>query len=202
MSQIWSGKKTVQVAVEQDTEVRRILQKAATARHVDLEAWETALRAAVLSAGARALEGLLEGIGSGKGHGAVVCKCGSRMGSQGLRNKELLTILGPVTYGRSMFQCPVCQGTRYPGDEELDIVETTRSPGVRRMLARAGSQSTFKEGHDDLRIYADGWPKGSANRWNAGPTRSAKRFCNRMNRGSRTRPFLSSMSATTGQACR
>ena len=134
--------------------MRRILQKAATARHMDLEAWETALRAAVLSAGARVLEGLLEGIGSGKGHGAVVCKCGSRMGSQGLRNKELLTILGPVTYGRSMFQCPVCQGTRYPGDEELDIVETTRSPGVRRMLARAGSQSTFKEGHEDLRIYA------------------------------------------------
>jgi hypothetical protein len=34
------------------------------------------------------------------------------------------------------------------------MVETTRSPGLRRMMARAGSRSTFKEGRDDLKIYA------------------------------------------------
>jgi len=34
------------------------------------------------------------------------------------------------------------------------VVETTRSPGLRRMMARAGSKSTFKEGRDDLRVYA------------------------------------------------
>jgi len=134
--------------------VRRILQKVAASKCADLEAWETALRAAVLCAGARFLEGLLEGIGSGRGHGAVLCKCGTRMESLGLKSKELLSILGPVSYARSMFQCPACQATRYPGDEELDIVETTRSPGVRRMMARAGSQSPFKEGRDDLKIYA------------------------------------------------
>jgi len=66
----------------------------------------------------------------------------------------LLTILGPVVYHRSMFQCPICGATRYPGDETLDIVGTTRSPGLRRMMARAGSQSTFKEGREDLKIYA------------------------------------------------
>jgi len=76
------------------------------------------------------------------------------MQSQGLKLKELLTILGPVIYDRSMFQCPACGATRYPGDEELDIVGTTRSPGLRRMMARAGSQSTFKEGREDLKIYA------------------------------------------------
>jgi hypothetical protein len=53
-----------------------------------------------------------------------------------------------------MFQCPACGATRYPGDEQLDIVGTTRSPGLRRMMARAGSQSTFKEGREDLKIYA------------------------------------------------
>ena len=36
----------------------------------------------------------------------------------------------------------------------MDVVGTTRSPGLRRMMARAGSQSTFKDGRDDLRIYA------------------------------------------------
>ena len=126
----------------------------AESRHADLEAWETALRAAVLSAGANVLEQLLQGIGSGQEPRAIVCECGTRMESQGLKSKEVLTILGPVTYRRSMFHCPVCQNTRYPGDEELDIVETTRSPGLRRMMARAGSRSTFKEGRDDLKIYA------------------------------------------------
>lgn len=126
----------------------------AVSKQADLEAWETALRAAVLSAGAKVLENLLQGIGSGRESRAIVCNCGVRMESQGLKHKEVLTILGPVNYGRSMFQCPACQSTRYPGDEELDIVETTRSPGLRRMMARAGSRSTFKEGRDDLKIYA------------------------------------------------
>jgi hypothetical protein len=76
------------------------------------------------------------------------------MQSHGLMRKPLVTILGPLDYQRSMFQCPECGQTRYPGDEQLDVVETTRSPGLRRMMARAGRKSTFKEGHDDLKIYA------------------------------------------------
>ena len=120
----------------------------------DLEAWETALRAAVLCAGAKVLGELLQGVGAGRGDRAILCSCGTRMESQGLKQKELLTILGPVSYARSMFQCSACGATRYPGDEELDMVGTTRSPGLRRMMARAGSQSTFKEGREDLKIYA------------------------------------------------
>lgn len=76
------------------------------------------------------------------------------MESRGLKPKELLTILGPVTYSRSMFQCPACGKTRYPGDEALDVVHTTRSPGLRRLMGRAGSQSSFKEGSQDLKVYA------------------------------------------------
>ena len=134
--------------------MRRVLERVAASQGADLEAWETALRAAVLSGGARVLEGLLEGIGSGREPGVILCTCGCRMESRGLKAKELLTILGTVVYRRSRFQCPACQATRYPGDEELDIVGTTRSPGVRRMMARAGSQSTFKESCEDLKIYA------------------------------------------------
>lgn len=130
------------------------MEKIARAKQADLEAWETAIRAAVLACGAKALAGLLEGIGSGRRPDGVLCGCGTFMESQGLKGKELLTILGSVPYERSMFQCPVCQATRYPGDEELDIVGTTRSPGLRRMMARAGSQSTFKEGQMDLKVYA------------------------------------------------
>lgn len=120
----------------------------------DLEAWETALRGAVLACGAKVLASMLAEHGSGRREEAVICRCGQRMESQGVRPKELMTILGPVTYERSMFQCPGCGATRYPGDKALDVVGTTRSPGLRRMMARAGSQSTFKDGRDDLRIYA------------------------------------------------
>ena len=119
-----------------------------------MEAWENALRAAVLSAGAKSLASLLEGVGCGRQDEAIVCDCGARMESHGLKSKPLLTILGPVDYKRSLFQCPSCNQTRYPGDEQLDVVDTTRSPGTRRMMARAGSRSTFKEGHDDLKVYA------------------------------------------------
>ncbi|MCL5885247.1 MAG: ISKra4 family transposase [Deltaproteobacteria bacterium] len=148
------GKKTAQIAIEQDGEVSRILAKAAKARRADLEAWEGALRTAVLAAGARALSGLLSGIGSGRQPDTVRCDCGARMESLGVRSKMLHTILGSVPYSRSMFGCPVCKATRYPGDEELDVVGTGRSPGLRRMMARAGSKSTFKEGRDDLKVYA------------------------------------------------
>ncbi len=119
-----------------------------------MEAWENALRAAVLSAGAKALSSLLEGVGCGRRDEAIVCDCGARMESHGLKSKPLVTILGPLDYRRSLFQCSDCGQTRYPGDEQLDVVNTTRSPGLRRMMARAGSKSTFKEGHDDLKIYA------------------------------------------------
>jgi len=132
-----------------------VLRCATKERSGDLEAWETALRTAVLAAGAEALGGLLEGIGSGRQAEPVNCPtCGHRMESRGRRGKELLTILGPVRYRRTRLECPVCQRALYPGDEELDIVGTTRSPGMRRMMARMGSKSTFKEGRDDLKALA------------------------------------------------
>ena len=119
-----------------------------------MEAWETAIRAAVLAAGAKVLEGFLWGIGVGRRREPMMCSCGTRMVSKGVRKKPLLSILGPLAFARTMFHCPRCGLVRYPGDETLDVVGTTRTPGLRRMMARAGSRSTFKEGCDDLRIYA------------------------------------------------
>ena len=131
------------------------MDKAARAKGVDLAAWEIATRMAVLSVGAKMLGGVLEGIGAGRQDEPVVCPCGARMESRGLRTKELLTILGRVTYSRSMFLCPVCGQTRYPGDEELDIVDTMFSPALRRIMARMGSKSTFKEASEDIKVCAE-----------------------------------------------
>lgn len=131
------------------------LRRASAANQIDLEAWEQGLRSAVLRAGANLLENLLAGIGCGRRRQSVHCECGTAMHSKGVKAKQLLTILGTVRFRRSMFQCSVCGKTRYPGDAELDVVRTSRSPGLRRMMARAGCHSTFKEAAEDLQVYAD-----------------------------------------------
>ena len=77
------------------------------------------------------------------------------MHSRGIKSKSVVTILGSIRFSRTMFRCPACGKTRVPGDEIIDVSETSRSPGLRRMMARAGSSSTFKEGAEDLKVYAD-----------------------------------------------
>ena len=148
------SKKNAEIALEQDREVRGILERAGEAKRCDLEAWETGIRMAVLGAGAKALGSLLDAIGRGMREEVVWCRCGARMHSRGVKHKELVTILGAVQYRRSMYQCGRCGATRYPGDEQLDVVGRSYSPGLRRMMARAGSSGSFKEGMEDLKVYA------------------------------------------------
>jgi hypothetical protein len=58
------------------------------------------------------------------------------MRGTGPRTKRILTMLGETTYTRSRYRCQGCKAIRYPGDEELDVADTSRSPGVRRHVAR------------------------------------------------------------------
>jgi hypothetical protein len=76
------------------------------------------------------------------------------MNSRGRRAKQLCTTLGSVPLRRSRYQCPACHRSRFPDDERLDIVQTTYSPGVRRLMARAGSQTQFEQAAEDLLCYA------------------------------------------------
>lgn len=122
---------------------------------MDLEAVEEALRAAVLQAGAKVLEGLLESVGVGRRKTPVVCpRCRARMESQGVQSKAVLTLLGWVRFTRSRYVCPPCGTTVFPGDELLGIVNTSRSPGVQRLEARFGAKETFKEVAQDLHCAA------------------------------------------------
>jgi len=127
---------------------------AARSKEADLEAWEGAIRVAVLAAGAGVLERLLADVCCGQRDEAVMCACGTRMQSRGVREKEIRTILGPLSLRRTMFQCPDCGATGLPGDVALDVANTSFSPGLRRMMSRAGGNSTFKEAAEDLKIYA------------------------------------------------
>ena len=59
-----------------------------------------------------------------------------------------------MPFARSFYKCEPCSQGYFPDDERLDIVQTTYSPGVRRLMARAGSQSQFEQAAEDLRCYA------------------------------------------------
>jgi len=75
------------------------------------------------------------------------------MRSRGLKEKTLISVLGPLRLKRSLFQCPACGKSRFPADRLLGIERTGFSPGVRRWMARAGSHTSFIEAEEDLRVY-------------------------------------------------
>jgi len=122
---------------------------------VDLEAVERALRAAVLEAGGKALEQLLESVGVGRRDTPVLCpRCRAVMASKGVQEKRVLTLLGEVRFARSRFVCPRCATACFPGDEALGIMDTSRSPGVQRLEAHFGAKQSFKEAAEDLHLAA------------------------------------------------
>lgn len=112
-----------------------------------------AIRTAVLEAGARVLEELLQPVGVGQRDAPVRCTCGQVMASTGVCERKVQTLLGWVHFERSRFQCPRCGKARYPGDEELGL-NHSRSPGVLRQVARLGAKESFTEVSKDMRELA------------------------------------------------
>ncbi len=140
--------------LEQSAEVRR-LASAMTARQVpDFEAWETLMLQAARQGGAGVLGSLLAHWQHHAPREIISCRCGRRMSSRGRRSKGLVTTLGPVSFARSFYQCAHCHQGRFPDDERLDMINTTYSPGVRRLMARSGSQTQFGQAAQDLLCYA------------------------------------------------
>ena len=70
------------------------------------------------------------------------------------RRKQLLTMLGPVVFDRAYYRCAGCHQGQSPRDRELDVVGTECSPGVRRMMAVVGSESSFHGGREQLLLLA------------------------------------------------
>ncbi len=142
------------VELEQSAEVHRLVAALAARQTPDFEAWETLVLQAARQSGAGVLGCLLTHWQQHAPREVILCQCGQRMSSRGQRAKGLLTTLGRVPFGRPFYQCAQCHHGRFPDDERLDIRQTTYSPGVRRLMARAGSQSQFEQAAEDLRCYA------------------------------------------------
>jgi hypothetical protein len=117
-----------------------------------LEAVEMAMRSAMHRAGAAALSRLLS---MDAGHPAQVdCACGQTARYHDTRPKQLLTVLGPFQIERAYYRCAHCRQGHSPRDRELDVEGTQCSPGVRRMLAVVGSESSFEQGRAQLELLA------------------------------------------------
>ena len=86
--------------------------------------------------------------------GQTPCACGHAAHYHDRRPKQLLTALGPVRFQRGYYICAHCHQGQSPRDRELDVAGTVYSPGVRRMLAVVGSQSSFEQSREQLELLA------------------------------------------------
>lgn len=119
---------------------------------IDLEAVEMLVRDSMHHAGAVTVQRLL-GMPEPPDR-LVSCACGQQAQYHETRRKQLLTMLGPVVFDRAYYRCADCHQGQSPRDQELDVVGTGCSPGVRRMMAVVGSESSFEGGREQLRLLA------------------------------------------------
>ena len=84
----------------------------------------------------------------------VACACGQQAQYHESRLKQLKTVLGPVAYKRAYYLCANCHQGQSPRDQELDVAGTECSPGVRRMMAAVGSETSFDNGRQQLFLLA------------------------------------------------
>jgi len=114
---------------------------------LDLEASELFIRSSMHQVGGRVLERVLNEHHDGK---KVKCSAGHEALLVDYRNKELTTVLGAIEVRRGYYYCDECGEGVLPGDEQLDIVGTSFSPGVRRMMGRMGGKESFNEAREDI----------------------------------------------------
>ena len=132
----------------------RIFAERHTTGGTDLEAIEMALRVALHQVGASALTALLQYEEPDQDHRQLPCPCGHTAQYLGLRAKTLVTALGPAELRRPYHLCARCGEGQFPVDEELDVSQTRKSPGVRRMLAALGYDAPFKRCSQQMKLLA------------------------------------------------
>ncbi|HEY6389722.1 MAG TPA: ISKra4 family transposase [Bryobacteraceae bacterium] len=120
--------------------------------HFDLEAVEMVVRAATHQLGTKMLEQLLSA--PAEFEREIPCPCGQSARFHQMRPKRLVTILGPITIERPYYLCPDCHQGHSPRDRELDTEGTEYSPGLRRMMAVVGSETSFEHGRQQLELLA------------------------------------------------
>ena len=120
----------------------------------DLESIEMAVRSGMQDAGAAALSKLLQFEVPPANQRIIPCPCGESAQYRERRPKPVLTVVGEVIVSRPYYLCPHCHEGQFPADAELDIENTEFSPGVRRMHALVGQDSSFDHGREQMKLLA------------------------------------------------
>ena len=154
-----AGKKTAE-AIRQEIErqvsglLRIVFQDLRKTGRLDLEATEMAMRAAMHQAGAAALSQLLQCEPPGPDQREIPCPCGHNAPYREMRSRHVRTVLGAVEFFRPWYLCPQCHNGQFPVDAALDIDKTDLSPGVRRMPALVGAETSFDHGRHQIELLA------------------------------------------------
>ena len=122
--------------------------------HIDLEATENYIRDSMHQVGSIMLEELLNSDNGGFEGKIISCEKGHRFNFKELRDKKLLTVLGPVTVQRAYYYDKDCHKGYLPKDTLLDIKGTSFSPGMRRIMCRVGAYRPFSLGSEDIKEMA------------------------------------------------
>lgn len=100
------------------------------------------------------LEQLLNADHGGHSGPRITCGHGHQAEFRDYRTKHVQTILGGVELRRAYYHCGECPEDAehgvIPKDQELDVVGTSFSPGMRRLMARVGAQEPFDAARQDL----------------------------------------------------
>ena len=132
----------------------RIFAQRRNSGGTDLEAVESALRAALHQAGAGALSELLQFEVPALNQRQLPCACGHQAQYQELRSRPVLTVVGWARMNRPWYLCGYCHEGQFPADEALDVKGTDFSPGVRRMQAVVGQEAPFDQGRGQMKVLA------------------------------------------------
>ena len=112
------------------------------------------IRSGMHAIGANMLETLLNADSGGHRGTVIPCEQGHSAQFVDYREKKLLTVLGEVTVKRAYYHDKECHSGFCPKDTSLDIVATSYSPGVRRLISKVGAMRPFGLGHQDLQELA------------------------------------------------
>ena len=122
--------------------------------HLDLESIEIHIRYSMHHVGSTILEKLINSDDGDYRGRTLPCEKGHVFEFKEYRDKELLTVLGPVKVKRAYYYDKECRKGCCPKDTALGIVGTSFSPGVRQIMGRVGAYRPFGLGHEDIKEMA------------------------------------------------
>ena len=112
------------------------------------------IRSAMHKVGGRILELLLNADGGDYRGRTLACAQGHEYEFVEYRDKDLLTVVGPVSVRRAYYFDKECGSGYCPKDRAFDMEGTSYSAGVRRMMSKVGAYRPFALGQEDLEELA------------------------------------------------